>query len=434
MIVDGHPRTGERPARGASRVSGQAQLFFDYLRQLEKYKEGRRAVHLRLSLLRPAHRREHHIRAAAGGFDALIDAAQGQLFVLENTDLFFVYKADAQFRVEKEVQKVRFLFGDDPVLKEDDDRTPFAVWFDVERNFREIVRRVRGIDPAEAAPVGPERQSARPARAPGESASDAGESLTPEMLGRIETALARADLSNLVRRQAVCFLSPRMLPEPRFTELSISIPDLGETVLPGVDLMSSHWLFRHLTRILDARMLSMLVKPDCIRAPRDIAINLNVSTVLSDAFLAFDRSMTSRPRSAVILKVRQADVFSDLATYLRARGLVRELGYRLCLDGLTHRTLAMVDRGWLGADLVKVAWHPAMADAGEGGHRTLHGIVERAGGSRMVLSRVDTPEAVIFGQSLGIQLFQGGYVDQLVAEDNRRRQFSRLQQGIRDGT
>jgi hypothetical protein len=75
-----------------------------------------------------------------------------------------------------------------------------------------------------------------------------------------------------------------------------------------------------------------------------------------------------------------------------------------------------------------------MADEDEDLHLRLRAAVERAGGSRMVLSRVDTPEAVIFGQSLGIQLFQGRYVDQLVAEDNRRRQFLRLQQSVKGGT
>ena len=94
----------------------------------------------------------------------------------------------------------------------------------------------------------------------------------------------------------------------------------------------------------------------------------------------------------------------------------------------------MFDRGWLGADLVRIAWQPEMADEGEDLHRRLHAAVGLGGGSRMVLSRVDTPEAVIFGQSLGIQLFQGDYVDQLVAEDNRRRQFLRLQRGVKDGT
>lgn len=432
--MGGRPRAIERNARGGGRVSGDEQLLLDYLRQLEKHKEGRRAVHLRLSLLRPVNRREHHIRAAVGGFDALIGSSQGQLFVLGNSDLFFAYKTDAHPRVETEVRKVRFLFSDDPLLNDDSDQAPFAVWFDVARDFRDVVRQVRGIAPAGSSPSSRKRQPMKRVRGSAEVKPEWGESLTPEMLGRMEAALTHADLSNLVHRQVVCFLSPRMLPEPRFTELYISIPDLRETVLPEVDLMSSHWLFRHLTKTLDRRMLSMLAKPGHIRVSGDININLNVSTLLSGEFLAFDETMTARPRPAMIFTVDQADIFGDLGTYLLARKFVQDKGYRLCLDGLTHRTFDMFDRGWLGADLVRIAWQPEMADEGEDLHRRLHAAVEGGSGSRMVLSRVDTPEAVIFGQSLGIQLFQGDYVDQLVAEDNRRRQFLRLQQGVKDGT
>ena len=432
--MNGHPRAIERRARGAGRVSGDEPLLLDYLRQLEKHKEGRHAVHLRLSLLRPVNRREHHIRAAADGFDSLIGTSRGQLFILGNSDLFFVYKTDAQPRVEAEVRKVRFLFSDDPLLNGDHGQTPFAVWFDVARDFHDIVRQVRGIAPTGPSPSSRKRQPMQRIRATAEVKPELGEALTPEMLGRMETALARADLSNLVRRQLVCFLSPRMLPEPRFTELYISIPDLRETVLPDVNLMSSHWLFRHLTKTLDRRMLSMLAKPGHIRVSGDIGISLNISTLLSGEFLAFDETMAARPRSTVIFKVNQADIFGDLGTYLLARKFVQDKGYRLCLDGLTHRTFDMFDRGWLGADLVRIAWQPEMADEGEDLHRRLHAAVERSGGSRMVLSRVDTPEAVIFGQSLGIQLFQGAYVDQLVAENNRRRQFLRLQQNVKDGT
>ena len=44
-----------------------------------------------------------------------------------------------------------------------------------------------------------------------------------------------------------------------------------------------------------------------------------------------------------------------LENYLLARKFVQDKGYRLCLDGLTHKTFDMFDRGWLGADIVRIA-------------------------------------------------------------------------------
>ena len=75
-----------------SRLPSQENLLLDYVRRLEKHKQGRRAVHIHLSGLLPANRREHHIRIAANTFESLVRKLQGQIFVLTNADLMFIFK------------------------------------------------------------------------------------------------------------------------------------------------------------------------------------------------------------------------------------------------------------------------------------------------------------------------------------------------------
>ena len=70
-----------------------------------------------------------------------------------------------------------------------------------------------------------------------------GEPFTPKILSRVEVALERADLSNLMRRQFVCSADAQMIPEQSFSEIFISIADLRETMLPSINLMSNRWLF-----------------------------------------------------------------------------------------------------------------------------------------------------------------------------------------------
>ncbi|MGF1641250.1 MAG: hypothetical protein ACFCUO_09910 [Rhodospirillales bacterium] len=434
MIIDGNnPPTSRTAPRGPIRVSGQQTLFLDYLRHLERHGEGRRALQLRLSLLRPVNRRDHHVRAAAAGFDALINTGQGQLFMLGNADLLVVYVSGAQSLVEREVQRAAFLFSDDPLLKDGEGTATLAVWFDVERDFRELLSAARRGCLDAKAPAARHTSADGSGRAV-DPAKTAADPLTPELLARVEAALQRADLSNLIRRRSVCGLSALLVPELRFTELSISIRDLGTIVLPGVDLTANHWLFRHLTETLDRRMLSMLAKPDYVRVSGDIAIPLNVSTLLSEAFAVFDRSAIGRRPETIVLTVRAADVFADLAGFLRARTVVRDRGYRCCLGGLDHDSATMFDLERLGTDLVEIPWQPAMAAANDDPERRSEIRIAGRGGTRTVLSGVDGPEAAIFGQSQGIALFQGPYIDRLVAEDHRRRQFSRLQRSIGDGT
>ena len=90
-----------------NRLPSQENLFLDYVHRLERHKEGRRAVHLHLSGLRPFNRRSQHIRTAANSFETLIKEVMGQLFVLKGWDLVFMYKGETQPRGETAVRQVR---------------------------------------------------------------------------------------------------------------------------------------------------------------------------------------------------------------------------------------------------------------------------------------------------------------------------------------
>jgi len=175
-----------------------------------------------------------------------------------------------------------------------------------------------------------------------------GEPMTPDILNRVENALRRADLSNLVRRQFVCRLDSNMVPEQVFSEMYISIPDLRETLLPGVNMAANRWLFQHLTETLDCRMLAMLTKTDHLSISGDISFNVNVATLLAPEFQDFDDNVAAARRGSMILELQIADIFADLSGYLFAREYVHEKGYRICLDGMTHDSLAMIDRQRLG--------------------------------------------------------------------------------------
>jgi hypothetical protein len=151
---------------------------------------------------------------------------------------------------------------------------------------------------------------------------------------------------------------------------------------------------------------------------------------MSDEFQAFDAGVSANRRGAMIIELQKEDIFADLRGYLFAREFVQSMGYRVCLDGLTLETLQIIDHQKLGANMLKLIWHPDLVDGGENVVAMIRGMVNSMGGENVVLCRCDNREAINFGQSVGIGLYQGRYVETLIAEDDRRRELMRLKRRI----
>lgn len=262
---------------------------------------------------------------------------------------------------------------------------------------------------------------------------DHGEPLSPEILGRAVKALYRTDLTSLVRRQFVCGVTKKLVPEPMFSELYISIMDLRETMMPGTNLTANRWLFQYLTESLDKRLLSLLSKTDRFSITGDISFNVNVSTLLSPEFLAFDEGISAARRGSMVLELQKVDIFADMGAFLFVREFCQEKGYRICLDGMTFENMEMINRERLGVDYIKLMWNPQLVDGGEKMRKRLKGMVKEAGAGRVIMARCDDREAVDFGRSAGITMFQGHYIEHLIAEDERRRQLLKLKHRIERG-
>jgi EAL domain-containing protein (putative c-di-GMP-specific phosphodiesterase class I) len=389
-------------------------LLLDYLQRMGKNLEGRRAVHIHLSRLKPQNRREYHIKIAAATFEGIVQNFEGQTFILSNSDIFFVCKGASVTDIDTAVMKVRFLFSEDPLSQGDDeeDLARFCTWYNLELQFDEVFQMVQQTHRER------ERKSrlAVSADASELAKKSTRKSIDPEQLGKLETFLARADLSNLMRRQPVCAIAPgSTTPQPVFRELYISIADLQQTVLSEFDIAADIWLFQHLTATLDQRMLSLLVRNDDTTIASSFSINMNVATILSPAFLNFDSSLKAVARGTVVIELQKIDIFGDIGAFMFARDFMRERGYRICLDGLNHLTLQFIDRERLGLDLIKVIWAPDMADDSTGRRQAeLKEHIDRTGRARIILCRCDSEEAIRFGQSLGITMFQGRIIDKML--------------------
>ncbi len=220
------------------------------------------------------------------------------------------------------------------------------------------------------------------------------------------------------------------MPTQSFSKLFVSIQDLRETLQLGVNLVANRWLFQHLTETLDRRMLSMLTKTDGISISGEISFNINVATILSKEFQIFDDNIAASRRGQMIIELQKEDIFSNLSSYIFAREFVQDKGYRVCLDGMTLDTVTMIKRDRLGVDMTKLVWSPDLVDGGEEVHKLLKSMVKHEGEEKFILIRCDNREAIDFGKSVGINRFQGRFVENLLAEDGRRRGLLRLKRRI----
>ena len=139
--------------------------------------------------------------------------------------------------------------------------------------------------------------------------------------------------------------------------------------MPGVNLTSSPWLFQHLTETLDRRILSLMTKTEERNITGDISINMNVATLFVPDFMKFDENVIAAMRGNILLELQHLDIFSDLNAYLFAREFVKARGYKICIDGVNHKTLPFIDRERLDADMIKLVWHSDIIQGGHGSHQ-----------------------------------------------------------------
>jgi EAL domain-containing protein (putative c-di-GMP-specific phosphodiesterase class I) len=393
-------------------TASQESLLHAYLQQLERSPLGWRAVRLNLSRLHNQNRRDSRLRIAGNTFEGLVQQFEGQLFPLQNGDLIYVCCDVSAEQMDEAITRVRQLFSDDPLALSDLGDS-FCDWYNLEdkQQFQEFQ-----ITAAELSQEERNRQLRIKQQASQWGGGGSRTAITPAQLGKLEEFLQNADLSSFLRRQEVCAIVGDVPPKRIFKELYVSIGELTETVLPGVDLAANRWLFQHLTGTLDLRVLKLLIRSDDSDLHASCSINLNISTLLSSDFLEFDSQLRAGSRGTIIIELQPMDVFADLAEFAFVREFLHEKGYRICLDGILPGALPFIDRATLGIDLVKVYWNSDLASAGKesGTTNTISQAIERTEAARIVLAHCDSNDAIQFGQAAGVTMFQGRAIDSLL--------------------
>ncbi|HEX9449162.1 MAG TPA: hypothetical protein VF920_14335, partial [Dongiaceae bacterium] len=195
------------------------------LERLDRHRQNRWGLELRLSALRPYHKRPQHIRAVRKLLTPLRQRFDASVFQLPSGDLFILMLCPNISEAKPILLSIRNLFADDPLVAnkgEAEALDSLSPIFDLESAYESARSRIATlIDQGRVARIETANDTA--ARPPLGMVS-------PAQITEIERAIKTANLANLLRRQSACVVAPGLPPSPVFHELFFSTADLAQLI------------------------------------------------------------------------------------------------------------------------------------------------------------------------------------------------------------
>lgn len=380
---------------------------FHLLQKLQHIKTAKEyvGVHLHLSSLLPVNRQSHYIRIATTTFDPItVRNPTAMTFLLQNKDIIFLGQRIDRKELHDTLHKVRYLFGDDPLTK---DESKFFTIYNLDASFFKFEELAKKIYETEG---GANNESP-------EQIDDIKRSITTKMLAALETAVQKTDVTTLLRSKPVCTVIKNIAPQVVFYEKKIFVKDFIEMVAPNVEPHADRWIFQYLKEMLNERAIYLLGQSSSIEVEGTFSINLTVKTVLSHVFQNFDRHLPEGYiRENVVVELAFLDCIYSYEDYRLARDLLRQKGYRSCITGIQPGILSIFDPKQLDSDFVKISWDTTAVKAHmQSFVKALQNAIKSFGALNVIMAECNSEESLLFGQQLGLYLFQGKFIDKLMS-------------------
>lgn len=400
--------------------------LIELLNLVQENRQGWQAVAFHFSKLLEHYRSEYQIKIATNLMNDLLGDRDGAIYLCEDANIYVMVRHLPKPLLDKMVFQLRYLFMDDPLAYGEDgeENRDFSQLYEIEEEWnsfmdickRRLVMRVRKTQGEQR--VVPRATNAAMAAAgisPIQFPRMEMRYFTATALVAIENTLKDTDITGAMRRQPVVASMPDSSVRTVFDEMYINITALRQVLNTEVDLLSNRALFRYLTQKLDDRMLDAIQRNPVRYLTNPVSLNLNIPTLLSNRFAEFDAAVKPSTKVSLVIELQIGDVFSDIAGFLLAKDTVQKLGYRVCLDGVMDTSFPQIDRQRLGFDLIKLQWNGDTArDLESDKNQRLIEAIKKCGANRVILTRCDNAQAVEYGRGLGLSLFQGRHLDQMI--------------------
>ncbi|MDP1723671.1 MAG: hypothetical protein Q8L85_03110 [Alphaproteobacteria bacterium] len=375
--------------------------FIDHLQSIKECK-GFGGLHIRLSKLIKDPINSQSYQVGLRTFEKFTQHTDSKLFKFRSGDLFYIFHLTELDDVQKIALKLKDIFGNSSETSSLASVDIYKI-YNLLVDFDDVFFLAQNI--LERIGLGAYCNKFKE--------DIAREPLTPGKLEKLETALENVNLSTFLRQQPICVIMNNKIVKTILREFYVSLPDFQKQVIPKTNLTSDFWLFRYLTRLLNKRILSSLEQSGQKIFDSAFCLNLSVETILSSQFMRFDRNIKASTRGTIVIEVDLADVYADIGSFLSARQYLKDHQYKLCLSGLTLKSLPFINREMLDVDLLKLIWN---TNFNENENATIvKKYVNSIGSERFILYHCDSYISVETGQKLGFTLYQGRYV-QLIGD------------------
>jgi len=390
------------PGAPAPEIVTQESLLLGAAERIARIRDGRIAMHIHLSLLRPQNRQEGHIRIALRMLEPMVNAYRGQMFLLGNSDIVFMLKEPNPVDVENMVFKLRALFSKDPLTYADsgDGRDHFSTMYDLETHYEGFLDLARQT-------VADAKKRLKAKSAGGKEMQN----LDSKTLGAVLERLAAIDITRLIRRQTAIVITGQGNAVSLFQEFYVAMAELQKALAPDINLLGNRWLFQHLSQTLDLRMLDSLRAMKLTERPSTFSLNFNLATAATKSFADFEAG--EAPGTQISLELSVLDILADSRGYQALRPQLRERGIGVIIDNLNALTLRLMDIRQFDADLYKISWSMEMREA-EFGNAAAAALMS-VPTEKLLLARCDSEDGIAWGLNQGITRFQGRHVDAMLA-------------------
>lgn len=376
--------------------SSKAEKYLlDALDRISKNSYGYAVLYVSISKLKPKHRHPEFVKILGKLFDSVVGNARGYFYIMSNGDFVILGKNITQETVDEAVTKLRQGLSADPVLH-GQDCSQFATVFEFPANFVTFYKYVEEMlesDVQNEALLLPQK---RPIEA--------------NEIDGVIAELDEIDIAELVKRQSVIKIKGANQFEVLFQEFFVAVKDLSLQFDKNLDLVANHWLFLYMTQALDKKTLASFFSAALKNWPKQISLNLNLSSVFSREFIDFARNFL-KPEQKVLVEVQLMDVFNNLQLYFEAKEILNQGGHKIVLDEVQPAALKMLNLKNLKPDMVKLFWEPLLEF--EPFNPKYKEIIDTLGKENFILAKCDSQAALKWGISYGITTFQGPFMDNI---------------------
>ena len=200
---------------------------------------------------------------------------------------------------------------------------------------------------------------------------------------------------------------------------------LGHEIYCSLDYLRQHHLasfllegpgeIEILSRVLDEKVMDVTASMASSILPDKLHLNMQLQTVQSDKFLDFVGQYDGKLIENLAIEFSMENAIANWWEFEDACAFLHSMGIKVGLDRITLPALEFLSPRKMNVDFIKVIWDQNIVGSrrAEVAERLREFAVLFADRS-LILTRCDSRTALRMGRSLGVDVFEGSYIDAML--------------------